>query len=287
MSQTTPRLLNLPDEILLTILKYAVKHNEPIEPVQWSRLSDQFGHNRNSTLRIFDYNRVKDVPCSARTKGRMPEALTVVDLSRTCHKIHQFLDDEQLFYRCNTFGFKTLNRLHIYLAAISKDRRAAMTSILCLWDLSSQHNSAFTMLAGCKSLRTLQVDVSLIYSQLQSSRKKFDETRGFVELARLSCKNLTFNYGPEGFKNFATEYWFRIGGHGRYTKEASQALYEELQGWADKVSGRVDCPSIKRTPFSDEEIRRAKAKAPISFGSRSQGLAPRAMSQSEIDRCRW
>jgi hypothetical protein len=153
-------LLKLPTEVQVKIYTFASKHAGAIEPEQWLPWSAKFAHNSRHSMEYFPdmtWCRIHPV----RTNGRLPEALTAVDLSATCRFIYNIVISDLLLYKLNDFEFAGPRSMLAYLTVILPRRRNAIRNIyfICGAYMSSPA-PAFTVLSLCNGLRSLTLDIS-------------------------------------------------------------------------------------------------------------------------------
>ncbi|KAI1375969.1 hypothetical protein F4677DRAFT_459930 [Hypoxylon crocopeplum] len=144
----------LPQEILAMIYEYAVAVDKSIEPRQVAYRSNKFvwGHA--------DLFRTRN---GLWFRSSSEEVLTVISLGRTCRKIYADLEGWPVFYRVNTFEFTSATKLHYFLAAITRERRAMIRRIKLLvsncttvpWTFGGAEDHTTTLLTQCDDLKEL------------------------------------------------------------------------------------------------------------------------------------
>jgi hypothetical protein len=147
-------LLSATPEILQRILKFAVYVDGGIVPCQVKPRANKF------------------IWAAAQKKGRQvtvsdASPLTVVSLNMVCHAIYDAVALTHLFYKENTFKFHSHDAMLTYLAAITPERKAVITSISCpiylapkyhfRYDIYTEH--AIRMLVLCTGLQELKMIV--------------------------------------------------------------------------------------------------------------------------------
>lgn len=130
--QRKVNILDLPSELKLKIFEYAVKHPEPIKPLEWFSGSNKFGHTTVGCTTT--YTLARPVICNnkVRKNGCLSEAVTAFDLSMTCKAVYNIVHGGYLFYKLNTFQFDSAGELQHYLATIQPDHRLSIRSIDCV-----------------------------------------------------------------------------------------------------------------------------------------------------------
>lgn len=191
-------LVTLPIEIQTEIYGLAVKHSDAIKPELWMPGKSIFAHDSLYT----DMGRGLYLRSPARVDGRMPEALTVVDLLKTCRMIREIVNKSHLFYRLNRFEFYIPLCMLNYLKALPTGRRQAITDITFIFDHSrtSCLAPALTVLRTCLGLRHLTIDITLLYYFFEiPSATTIDQTIVYNKLIALrGLKSLTITYGEDG-----------------------------------------------------------------------------------------
>jgi hypothetical protein len=165
-SEQVSLLLKLPTEVQVKIYTFASKHTGAIKPDQWLPGSAKFAHDCQSpwmysTECLFGDYRTYYRNNLARTNGRLPEALTTVDLSATCRFIYNIVIGDFLLYKLNDFEFRNSQAVLAYLTAILPRRRNAIRNISVIYAAyMSSPAPAFTVLSICNGLRNLTLDIS-------------------------------------------------------------------------------------------------------------------------------
>jgi hypothetical protein len=125
----------------------------------------------------------------ARTNGRLPEALTAVDLSATCRTIYNIVIGDFLLYKLNEFRFAGPKSMLAYLTAILPRRRNAIRNIYFAFgeDISSPA-PAFTVLSLCNGIQNLTLDISdlpFLSGLLKPAAIRVGDPGGFPALTKL------------------------------------------------------------------------------------------------------
>lgn len=146
--------MNTTPEILQRILKFAIYVDGGIVPCQVKPRANKF------------------IWAAAQKKGRKVTVsaatpLTVVSLNMVCHAIYDTVALTHLFYKGNMFEFHGHEAMLTYLAAITPERKAVITSISCHMYLAPKYpfrhdiliENAVRMLLLCTGLQELKVVV--------------------------------------------------------------------------------------------------------------------------------
>ncbi|KAF8852867.1 hypothetical protein BDZ45DRAFT_94547 [Acephala macrosclerotiorum] len=191
-------LVTLPVEIQTEIYGLAVKHSDVIKPELWMPGESIFAHDSVHT----EMGRGLYLRSPVRVNGRMPEALTVVDLLKTCRMIRTIVNKNHLFYHLNRFEFRIPLCMLNYLKALSTGRRQAIKDVTFLFDHS--RNSclapALTVLRTCLGLRHLTIDITLLSHLFEIPwATTIDQTIVYNKLIALrGLESLTITYGEVG-----------------------------------------------------------------------------------------
>jgi hypothetical protein len=151
-SQEGSLLLSLPTELQIKIYIFASKHTEAIKPEKWLPRSSKFAHDSRYSTMCWNYRNYTYRSNPARMNGRLPEALTAVDLSTTCRSIYNIVLGDFLLYKLGDFEFRYTNDMLAYIIAIHPRRRNAIRNISVFYDYPGDDESAFTILSLCHGL---------------------------------------------------------------------------------------------------------------------------------------
>ncbi|KUJ07505.1 uncharacterized protein LY89DRAFT_789599 [Mollisia scopiformis] len=203
-SANAPPILRLPDEILLKILKYACTSTETIRPELWLPGSSQFGQY----YKCITLNTRQTFRFPARVNGRLPEALTAIDLLFTCRAFNNIVDVESLFYRYNNFEFSNTLCILDYLKALPTRRRKAIRNISVMWDFYHP-DSGFLALSTCSGLCNLTVDITHLAAFFEIPlNSDIHVAPGYSQLVALrGLKSLTLIYSSGSTSAWENTTW--------------------------------------------------------------------------------
>lgn len=128
-------LLGLPLEVREMIWIYSVSSTDVIEPVP-----------------------VEDRPHSY---AMTPSVRTMIQLSMTCRQVYQEVCESGIFYKHASFRFSSPKATLDYLVTIIPNRRNSIQSVGVQWFWVKDEAHSFNMLATCRSLRYLKVEINL------------------------------------------------------------------------------------------------------------------------------
>ncbi|PMD22188.1 hypothetical protein NA56DRAFT_718903 [Hyaloscypha hepaticicola] len=189
---TSPFFMSIPTELQSKILSLACAHHETIIPQQFAPGSAKF------TL--------QDSPAShwengfwlplTRKDGALPKALSAFDITRTCRKIHDMIEGDNMFYTENEFEFFGTQDLINYLVALPSRRRNAIRSIRVKYDYLRVPVSAFTILAVCYRLENITLDITGMTNFFDPDATDFSQAPGYAQLMTLrGLKSFKLVYG--------------------------------------------------------------------------------------------
>ncbi|CZS91055.1 uncharacterized protein RCO7_01421 [Rhynchosporium graminicola] len=280
-SQSGPTLLDLPTELLSTILNYACIHRGHIKPEQFTPGSTQFSHeyplnvNRNGiiirTPAIDTYGR-RHVALTAIANKYLTGPLLIfrssIQLSQTCRRINDIVINDFLFYKHNRFDFFDTASLLKYLVVLLPERRNAIRSIRVHWDcnMGSQAAAAFTILSTCRGLKYLELDITLLapFFEFESEIRSFRSAPGWTELMKLRGVNVKLVYAEKDHYgwNFISDVLTVVYGS-RYAPygllEGNLCLQEQLMNWNRKINTRTNNLHCPRQPQSSYTIKEREA----------------------------
>lgn len=240
-------LFKLPPEVRHRIWEYAVKHDGYIKPNQWTRRSNKFGQNGVGTTY---HPRTNSTPAftiwnPARIDGRLPKALTAIDLVRTCRRIYKEVSTEFLFYKVNDFEFNMLENLLAFLVALKPERRNAITSIMfqAAYNRRRIITSAMTLLGACSGLKHLSMDITTGAYYFNPGVSNFTDTPGYQQLLELrGLKTFVMSYGKDD------KYWnlpmkiLETVRHVPVSEEAIAGVKAEIQQVEEDINKIVTLP---------------------------------------------
>ncbi|KAL2066946.1 hypothetical protein VTL71DRAFT_1370 [Oculimacula yallundae] len=190
-----PTLQTLPQEILSQILRYACTNVGSIKPEQSLPRSSQFAHeNPYVSSRLAGIYRHP-----VRYNGRLPSALTAVELGFTSRLVSKIVREEFFLYKENTFDFLDMKSMLTYLVAILPERRNAIKSIRVQYDFTAncEPAAALTILSACEGLKYLELDITLLARYFNPNVRSFDKVPGYNELVKLRGVEVKLVFGED------------------------------------------------------------------------------------------
>ncbi|KAI1101510.1 hypothetical protein F4804DRAFT_347658 [Jackrogersella minutella] len=156
----------LPIEVRLIIYEFAVYVDKPIVPRQVKKYSNKFVWGDYITSRSYDFND-ELTECRESTE----QELMAVSLFRTCRAMFADLECWHPFYKVNLFEFHGPHSLHLFLAAITPQRRRKIRWIDILHEpsslcLKSLDKKLLALLSQCKDLKTHRLKLTVQYHEL-------------------------------------------------------------------------------------------------------------------------
>ncbi|KAK8114802.1 hypothetical protein PG999_006871 [Apiospora kogelbergensis] len=212
-------------------------------------------------------------------KSTESQHLTVVSLHRTCRAIHNELNALPIFYRVNEFELASQRDIHVFLAALTPDRRDAVQSIILApipawkpfihtFDENVNHDMMALLVHGHDLQRfKMLVTPNSSYWMYERDPEKLErellrEIRDFTDAAT----------SREG------EYWPRkgdpVGGSSRYdqclqacrdSKDISKAVQELQKALAARKKNPRLSPSGVKNHYGAADYQRALERAPLDF----------------------
>jgi len=128
-------------------------------------------------------------PALTRYQGALPQELSAYDIMRTCHRIHDIMDGDNLFHAENNFEFCNTRAMLNYLVALPSSRRNAIRSIKVKYDYHGIPGAAFLMLAVCHGLKHLSLDIFGMTNFFNPYLTHFSQAPGYQQLMALRGLN--------------------------------------------------------------------------------------------------
>ncbi|KAH8671196.1 hypothetical protein BX600DRAFT_537493 [Xylariales sp. PMI_506] len=122
--------LRIPLEVRDSIYKLVAKVDEAIAPMQLDKHSNQFEAVPWSDRRAHSWKSAHSANRPFKPSSPLPPPFTTTLLSRTCRQIYHELQAVPVFYRENSFKFCDMQKLHVFLAALTPARRASLRTII-------------------------------------------------------------------------------------------------------------------------------------------------------------
>ena len=229
-------------------------------------------------------------------KSTESQHLTVVSLHRTCRAIHNELNALPIFYRVNEFELASQRDIHVFLAALTPDRRDAVQSIILApipawkpfihtFDENVNHDMMALLVHGHDLQRfKMLVTPNSSYWMYERDSEKLErellrEIRDFTDAA-------TSREGSIGRERGTQQWWDLpmlevqldlrdpVGGSSRYdqclqacrdSKDISKAVQELQKALAARKKNPRLSPSGVKNHYGAADYQRALERAPLDF----------------------
>ncbi|KAK8139225.1 hypothetical protein PG984_002605 [Apiospora sp. TS-2023a] len=206
-------LLGLPRELRLIIYEYSVALDKPVTPRQTIARSNKFtwGDARRAPVHAHHGN------AGHVYKSTESQYLTVVSLHRTCRAIHNELNALPIFYRVNEFELASQRDIHVFLAALTPERRDAIRRItlsaIPAWkpfihtiDENVNHDM-MAILAYCRGLREIKMLVTPNSSYWMYERDPEKLERELLREVRDFTESALSREGSIGLERGSQQWW--------------------------------------------------------------------------------
>ncbi|KAK7949687.1 hypothetical protein PG988_016326 [Apiospora saccharicola] len=273
-------LLGLPRELRLIIYEYSVALDKPVTPRQTIARSNKFtwGDARRAPVHAHHGN------AGHVYKSTESQYLTVVSLHRTCRAIHNELNALPIFYRVNEFELASQRDIHVFLAALTPERRDAIRRItlsaIPAWkpfihtiDENVNHDM-MAILAYCRGLREIKMLVTPNSSYWMYERDPEKLEREFLREIRDFTESALSREGSIGLERGSQQWWdlpmlevqFNFKNPAcRDSKDIKNAMTELQKALAArKQQPRLPRSGLKHI-YSTTDHHKALERAPLDF----------------------
>ncbi|KAK8048369.1 hypothetical protein PG994_010099 [Apiospora phragmitis] len=285
-------LLRLPRELRLIIYEYSVALDKPVTPRQTIARSNKFtwGDARRAPVHAHHGN------AGHVYKSTESQHLTVVSLHRICRAIHNELNALPIFYRVNEFELASQRDIHVFLAALTPERRDAIRRItlaavpawkpfIHTFDENVNHDM-MALLAYCRDLREVKMLVTTNSSYWMYERDPEKLERELLREIRDFTDAASSREGSIGLERGSQQWWDLpildvqfdlkdpIGGSSRYYQclqacRDSKDIQKAMQELQMALAARKKDPRLPRSGlkhfYSTTDYQKALERAPLDF----------------------
>ncbi|KAK6866181.1 hypothetical protein PG995_002709 [Apiospora arundinis] len=285
-------LLRLPRELRLIIYEYSVTLDKPVTPRQTIARSNKFTWGNASRAPVHAHHG----NAGHVYKSTESQYLTVVSLHRTCRAIHNELNALPIFYRVNEFELASQRDIHVFLAALTPERRDAIRSItlsavpawkpfIHTFDENVNHDM-MALLVHARDLREIKMLVTpnSSYWMYERDPEKLErellrEIRDFTDAALSRDGSIGRERGTQQWWDLPmldVEFNLKdpVGGSSRYDQclqasRDSKDINKAMQELQDALAARKKNPRLPplgiRNFYSPTDYQRALERAPLDF----------------------